>query len=68
MYTNKKRVLPPSSYKASTRITSFKVTESGISIIKSLDCTKAHRYDNLSIRIIKMCIESITLPLKMIFQ
>ena len=68
MYTNKKRVLPPSSYKTNTRINCFKVTESGISIIKSLDSTKAHRYDNLSIRIIKMCSESITLPLKIIFQ
>ena len=48
---------------------SFKVTESDISsIIKSLDCTKAHGYDNLSIRMIKIYSESITLPLKIIFQ
>ena len=48
---------------------SFKVTESDIlSIIKSLDSTKAHGYDNLSIRMIKMCSESITLSLKIIFQ
>ena len=62
-------VLPPFSYKINTRINSFKVTESDIlSIIKSLDSTKAHGYDNLSIRIIKMCSESITLSLKIIFQ
>ena len=48
---------------------SFKVTESDIlSIIKSLDSTKAHGYDNLSIRMIKMCSESTTLSLKIIFQ
>ena len=48
---------------------SFKVTESDIlSMIKSLDSTKAHRCDNLSIRMTKMCSESITLPLKTIFQ
>ena len=62
-------VLPPFSYKTNTRINSFKVTESDIlSIIKSLDSTKAHVYDNLTIRMIKMCSESITLPLKIIFQ
>ena len=44
------------------------VTESDIlSIIKSLDSTKAHGSDNLSIRMKKMCTESITLPLKIIF-
>ena len=48
---------------------SCKVTETDIlSIIKSLDSTKAYRYDNLSVRMIKMCSESITLPLKISFQ
>ena len=62
-------VLPPFSYKTNTRTNSFKFTESDIlSIIKALDSTKAHGYDNLSIRMIKMCSESITLPLKIIFQ
>ena len=62
-------VLTPFSYKTNTRMDSFKVTESGIlSIIKSLDSTKAHGCDNLSIRMIKMCSELITLPLKIIFQ
>ena len=61
--------LPPFSYKTSTRMSSFKVTEIDIlSIINSLDTTKAHGYDNLSIRMIKMCGESIILPLKIIFQ
>ena len=48
---------------------SFKTTESDIlSIIKSLDSTKAHGCGNLLVRMIKMCSESITLPLKIIFQ
>ena len=48
---------------------SLKMTESDIlSIIKSLDCTKAQGCDNLSFRMMKMCSESITLPLKIIFQ
>ena len=62
-------VLPSFSYKTNTRLDSFKVTESDILlIIKSLDSTKAHGYNNLSIRMMKMCSESITLPLKIIFQ
>ena len=61
-------VLPPFSYKTNTRMDSFKVTESDIlSIIKSLDSTKAHGCDNISTRMIKMCSESITLRLKIIF-
>ena len=38
------------------------------SIIRSLDSNKAHGYDNVSIRMIKMCDESIALPLKIIFE
>ena len=62
-------VLPPFSYKTNTRVNSFKATESDILlIIKPLGSTKAHGYDNLSIRMIKMCSESTTLSLKIIFQ
>ena len=62
-------VLPPFSYKTNTRVNSFKATESDILlIIKPLGSTKAHGYDNLSIRMIKMWSESITLPSKIIFQ
>ena len=37
-------------------------------IIKSLNSTKAHGCDNLSIRMIKICNESITIPLKIVFE
>ena len=42
---------------------SFKVTESNLLwIIQSLDCTKAHGYDNLSVRIKKICSELAVVP------
>ena len=37
-------------------------------IIKSLDPTNVHGCDNLSVRIIKICNESITIPLRIIFK
>ena len=69
MYTNKKRKCSTTFFIQNKQVNSFKVTESDIlSIIKALDSTKPHGYDNLSIRMIKICSESITLPLKIIFQ
>ena len=37
-------------------------------IIKNLDSSKAHGWDNISIKMIKICGESITVPLKIIFE
>ena len=57
------------SYRTKTKIKSFNITEKNIlSIIKSLDPTKAHGCDNLSIKMIQICKEGITLPLKLIFD
>ena len=39
-----------------------------ISIIKTLDSEKAHGVDNISIRMIKLCGDSIILPLTLIFE
>ena len=39
-----------------------------MSIIRSLNSSKAHGWDGISIRMIKMCDESITPPLKIIFD
>ena len=48
---------------------SFSVTEKDIlAIIKSLDPNKSHGWDNISIKMIKMCGESLVLPLKIIFE
>ena len=67
-YKNNSR-LPPFVYKTNTRIHSFCVTNKAIlSIINSLNSSKAHRYDNISIKMIKICNEAVTIPLKIIFE
>ena len=62
--------LPPFVYKTrSTRIHSFCATNKDIlSIINSLNSSKAHGYDNISIKMIKICNEAVTIPLKIIFE
>ena len=60
--------LPSFSYRTNTRIRSFNISEKDIlSIIKSLDPTKAHGCDKLSIKMIQICNEVITIPLKLNF-
>ena len=62
-------VLPPLLYKTNTRIRSFLVSSKDIlSIIYSLDSSKSHGYDNVSVRMVKICKESVTIPLKILFQ
>ena len=62
-------VLPPLLYKTNTRIKSFRVTNNDIlSIIKSLDSSKSHGFDDISIKMIKICSESVAIPLKIIFE
>ena len=62
-------VLPPLKYRTNEKLNSFSVIEKDISlIIKALDSSKAHGYDNLSIKMIKLCEESIVIPLKIIFK
>ena len=39
-----------------------------MSIIRSLNSNKAHGWDDISIRMVKMCDESIAYPLKIIFE
>ena len=61
--------LTPFIYKTNTRIHCFCVTNKDIlSIINSLNYTKAQRYDNISIKIIKICNKFVTIPLKIIFE
>ena len=62
-------ILPPFLHRTNARITSFYVTKEDILlIIKNLDSSKAHGWDNISIKMIKICGESITVPLKIIFE
>ena len=57
------------SYRTNSRINSFHATEKDtLLVIKSLDPIKSHGCDNLSVRMIKICIESITIPLKIVFK
>ena len=70
MQTYKKSsVLPPLLYKTNTRINSFRVTNKDmLSIIKSLDSSKSNGCDDISIKVIKICSESVTIPLKILFE
>ena len=36
--------------------------------MKSLDSSKSHGYDNISMKVIKICSQSVTIPLKVIFE
>ena len=61
--------LPPFTYKTNTRINCFHVANKDVLlIINSLGSSKAHGYDNISIKMIKLCNDSITIPLKIIFE
>ena len=56
---------PFSSYRIYSRIRSFKISKKDILLIlKSLDPSTAHGCDNLSIKMIQICNEVITIPLK----
>ena len=56
------------SYRTGSRIKSFHVIENDIlAIIKTLDPNKAHGCNNIFIKMIKICSQSLTLPLNIIF-
>ena len=61
--------LPYLPYKTNGRIDSFHAAEKDIFlIIKPLEPTKAHWSDNSSVRMTKICNESVTILLKVIFK
>ena len=61
--------LPAFSYRTEQRINSFRVSEGDIlAIMKTLDPATAHGLDNISIKMIKICNDSIIKPLKLIFE
>ena len=50
-------------------LSSLEISESEIhAIIKNIDSNESHGWDNLSIKMIKLCGKSITYPLKLIFE
>ena len=61
--------LPPLLMKTDKRLNTMSFKDSDItSIIKSLKPTKAHDADDISIRMIQLCDDSVTLPLTLIFK
>ena len=61
--------LPVFTYKTENRLDSVDIKEADIYlIIKNLIPNKAHEWDDISIRMIKLCGESIAFPLKLLFQ
>ena len=61
--------LPNFKYKTDKLLTSLEINEDDILLIlKNLIVDKAHGWDDLSIRIIKICSTSLTLPLELIFN
>ena len=62
-------VLPAFSYQTNHIIDSveFNINEI-VSLIKCLDCSKAHGWDDISTRMLKICDDFIGLPLKIIFE
>ena len=57
------------TYMTEERIQSITFSESDvIKIIRTLDVNKAHGHDNISVRMIKLCINSVAHPLTLIFQ
>ena len=61
--------LPSLEYKTDERLNYFDINENEIlSIIKNLNASKAHGWDKISIRMIKLCGKTIAIPLKLIFR
>ena len=66
---NNSSTLPPFEYKVNSKIEDVSFSKQEIvSIIRSLNSNKAHGWDGISIRMIKMCDELIAPPLKIIFD
>ena len=66
---NNSSTLPPFECKVSSIIEDVFFSELEIvSIIRLLNSNKAHGWDGISIRMVKICDESIALPLKIIFD
>ena len=60
---NNGSTMPPFAYKTNVRINSLRINHNDISlIIKNIDLNKAHGCDNISIKMIQICGESIALP------
>ena len=66
--TDNTSCLPSFSYRTGSRIKSFSVTENDIIAIIKTYPNKAHGFNNIYIKMIKIFSQSLTLPLKIIFK
>ena len=61
--------LPQMDFKTNNRLNNITIDhESIVKIIENLNSAKAHRWDGISIRTIKMCERTISIPLTIIFK
>ena len=62
-------ILPTFYLRTDETLSSLKISDNDIfAIIKNLNPNKSHGWDNISIRMIKLCGKSIAYPLKLIFE
>ena len=61
--------MPPLYLRTDKQLRNLSINENDIStIISNLDPNKSHGWDNLSVRKIKLCDDSLIYPLKCIFE
>ena len=61
--------MPPLYLRTDKKLRNLSINENDIStIISNLDPNKSHGWDNLSVRKIKICDDSLIYPLKCIFE
>ena len=61
--------LPSTSIPNTSLLNGFFISDEKIlNIIRSLDSNKAHGWDDISVRMIKMCDDILLLPLRLIFE
>ena len=61
--------LPPPSVPNTTLLTGFSISDEKIlNIMRSLNPNKAHGWDDISARMIKICDDALLLPLRLIFE
>ena len=61
--------LPNLEYKTDERLNYFEINKNDIlSVINNLNASKAHEWDKISIRMIKLCSKTIAIQLKLIFR
>ena len=66
---NNSNVLPPLSYVTNSRLDTMVIDLYSIkSILDSLNPNKPHGWDNISVKMIKLCGDVIAIPLEIIFK